>query len=67
MHTLHVYLDQQCSLSKTAEVLNLHRNAVGYRVQQIFTLLDVDRENPYDLLLLQPACRARKRTTGSGY
>jgi hypothetical protein len=58
--TLHVYLDQQCSISRTADRLNLHRNAVAYRVNQIFSLLDVDRDNPDDLLLLQLACRARK-------
>jgi DNA-binding PucR family transcriptional regulator len=33
---------------------------VAYRVNQIFSLLDVDRQNPDDLLLLQLACRARK-------
>jgi sugar diacid utilization regulator len=59
IQTLHVYLDQQGSMSRTAERLNLHRNAVAYRVNQIFALLDVDRENPDDLLLLQLACRAR--------
>jgi hypothetical protein len=57
--TLHVYLDNQGSLSRTAEVLSLHRNAVAYRVNKAFSLLDVDRDNPDDLLLLQLACRAR--------
>jgi DNA-binding PucR family transcriptional regulator len=61
--TLHMYLDQQCSVSRTAERLNLHRNAVAYRVNQAFSLLDVDRDNPDDLLLLQLACRARRLTS----
>ena len=60
IRTLHVYLDQQGSLTKTAEVLNLHRNAVSYRVNQIFSLLDVDPDSPDDRLLLQLACRARE-------
>jgi PucR-like helix-turn-helix protein/diguanylate cyclase with GGDEF domain len=60
IRTLHVYLDQQGSLTKTAEVLNLHRNAVSYRVHQIFALLEVDPESPDDRLLLQLACRARE-------
>jgi sugar diacid utilization regulator len=60
IQTLHVYLDQQGSLSRTAETLNLHRNAVGYRINQIFELLEVDQHNPDDLLLLQLACRARE-------
>jgi sugar diacid utilization regulator len=60
IETLHVYLDQRGSLTRTAEVLSLHRNAVGYRINQVFELLDVDRENPDDRLLLQLACRARE-------
>lgn len=59
IRTLHVYLDEQSSLSRTAEVLNLHRNTVSYRVDQIFSLLDVDPENADDRLLLQLACRGR--------
>jgi sugar diacid utilization regulator len=60
LQTLHVYLDQQGSMSRTAERMNMHRNAVSYRINQIFELLDVDPENPDDLLLLQLACRARE-------
>jgi sugar diacid utilization regulator len=60
IQTLHVYLDHQGSMSKTAERMNMHRNAVSYRIHQIFELLDVDPENPDDLLLLQLACRARE-------
>jgi DNA-binding PucR family transcriptional regulator len=60
VHTLHAYLDHQGSLTKTAAALNLHRNAVAYRVKQAFALLDVDPDNPDDLLLLQLACRARE-------
>ena len=60
IQTLHVYLDQQGSLTRTAEILNLHRNAVRYRIAQAFDLLEVDQTNPDDLLLLQLACRARE-------
>jgi hypothetical protein len=63
IRTLHVYLDQQGSLTKTAEVLNMHRNAVSYRVNQIFSLLEVDPDSPDDRLLLQLACRARELAT----
>jgi sugar diacid utilization regulator len=59
IQTLHVYLDQQRSLTRTGAVLHLHRNAVAYRIKQIFGLLDVDPENADDVLLLQLACRAR--------
>jgi sugar diacid utilization regulator len=60
IQTLHVYLDQRGSLTRTAETLNMHRNAVAYRINQVFSLLDVDQDNADDLLLLQLACRARE-------
>jgi sugar diacid utilization regulator len=63
IRTLQVYLDQQGSLTRTAEVLNLHRNTVSYRVNRIFSLLDVDEESPDDRLLLQLACRGRDLAT----
>jgi sugar diacid utilization regulator len=62
IQTLHVYLDERNSLTRTAQRLNLHRNAVAYRVNQAFELLDVDQDDPDDLLLLQLACRARELT-----
>jgi sugar diacid utilization regulator len=58
--TLHVFLDARGSLSRTAQALHLHRNAVAYRIDRIFSQLDVDRENPDDWLLLELACRARR-------
>jgi sugar diacid utilization regulator len=58
--TLHVFLDARGSLSRAAEVLHLHRNAVAYRIDRIFSQLEVDRENPDDWLLLELACRARR-------
>jgi DNA-binding PucR family transcriptional regulator len=60
IQTLHVYLDNHGSLTRTAETLNMHRNAVAYRIKQVFSLLDVDQDNADDLLLLQLACRARE-------
>jgi hypothetical protein len=63
IQTLHVYLDEQGSLTRTAEVLSLHRNAVSYRINQVFGLLEVDPESPDDRLLLQLACRARELTS----
>jgi hypothetical protein len=59
IQTLHVYLDERGSLTRTAQRMSLHRNAVAYRIKQAFDVLEVDRSNSDDLLLLQLACRAR--------
>jgi sugar diacid utilization regulator len=60
IRTLRAYLDSQCSLSRTAEALGVHRNTVGYRVTRILELLGVDPEDPEQRLMLQLACRARE-------
>jgi sugar diacid utilization regulator len=60
IRTLHTFLDVRGSLSRAAEALHLHRNAVAYRIDRIFSQLEVDPENPDDWLLLELACRARR-------
>jgi sugar diacid utilization regulator len=57
--TLRAFLDNQGSISKTADELHLHRNAVTYRITRIAEQLDVDLNDADDRLLLQLACRAR--------
>lgn len=59
IETLGSYLDNQSSLARTAKDLNLHRNAVAYRVRWIFETLRADPEDPETRLMLQLACRAR--------
>ena len=59
LRTLKTYLDEQGSVSRTAQALHLHRNAVSYRLRRIVELLDVDLDDPDQRLILQLACRAR--------
>jgi sugar diacid utilization regulator len=59
IRTLQAYLDHQGSLSRAAEVLSLHRNAVKYRIDKAFEALELDPDDPDSRLLLQLACRAR--------
>ena len=59
IRTLAAYLDEQGSISRTAERLHLHRNAVANRIRGITELLEVDFEDPDQRLALQLACRAR--------
>jgi sugar diacid utilization regulator len=60
IETLRAYLDHQGSLSKTAQALHLHRNAVAYRVKWIFELLELDPQDTDQRLALHLACRARE-------
>jgi len=59
IRTLAVYLDEQCSVVRTARRLHLHRNAVTYRLRRITELLGVDLADADQRLALQLACRAR--------
>jgi len=56
--TIATYLDFQGSLNKTAAALHLHRNAVSYRIKNVFDLLEVDQSDPDQMLFLHLACRA---------
>jgi sugar diacid utilization regulator len=57
--TLQAYLDEQGSLKRAAARLQVHRNAVAYRMHRISKLLDVDLDDADQRLALQLACRAR--------
>jgi hypothetical protein len=59
MQTLQCFLDNHGSATRAAKHLHLHRNAVTYRVNRIFQMLDVDPDDPETWLMLQLACRAR--------
>ncbi len=59
IRTLQTYLEHHGSVTATARALHLHRNAVSYRLQRIFEILDVDHDDPDQWLGLQLACRAR--------
>jgi DNA-binding PucR family transcriptional regulator len=58
IRTLAAFLDEQGSMTRTAERLHLHRNAVTYRMRRITSLLGVDLDDPDQRLALQLACRA---------
>ena len=64
--TLHAYLDERGSLQRAAARLNLHRNAVVYRMAQVTALLPYDLTAPDERFALQLACRARLMTAGRG-
>ena len=63
IETLHAYLDERGSLQRAAARLNIHRNAVVYRMAQISVALPNDLNDPDQRFALQLACRARLMTT----
>ena len=62
VETLHAYLDERGSLKRAAARLNVHRNAVVYRMGQIADCLPYDLTDADDRFTLQLACRARLMT-----
>lgn len=58
---LAAYLDQESSVTRTAEVLGLHRNTINGRIQRIQEMLGVDLHEPETRLALRLACRAQRR------
>ncbi|MCU1697280.1 MAG: hypothetical protein JWR34_3343 [Mycobacterium sp.] len=64
IETLHAYLDERGSLARAAAQLNVHRNAVVYRIAKIRRLLPNDLDDSNDRFALQLACRARLMALG---
>ena len=65
IETLDAYLDERGSLIRTAARLNIHRNAVVYRMAQISDKLPNDLNHADERFALQLACRARMMTAQS--
>lgn len=60
LFTLEVFLDNKCSITDTAHVLNMHRNTVKYRVNRIQEILHCDYKNTNDLFNLRLALKIKK-------
>jgi sugar diacid utilization regulator len=58
LRTVQAYLDHNNSPARAAEVLHLHRNAVGARIHRFTELTGADLGDPEQRLALQLACRA---------
>jgi purine catabolism regulator len=60
METLQVFLDNQQSLAETAKKLFLHPKTIRYRIDRAKEILNIDFENPEQLLQIQIAGRLFK-------
>ena len=58
--TLQVYLEQTKSLSKTAELLFVHRNTVRYRIKRCMELLDNELEDGNEIFAFIRSLRIRE-------
>lgn len=54
-HTLKVYLDNQCEITKTASDLYVHRNTVKYRIEKCENILGLTVHTPENSLNLRLA------------
>ncbi|MBN9141068.1 MAG: helix-turn-helix domain-containing protein [Micrococcales bacterium] len=59
VRTLAAYLGHRNSLVRAAAELNLHPNAVNYRVRRLETSLGLDLEDPDERFAVELACRMR--------
>ncbi|MBY0690273.1 PucR family transcriptional regulator [Microbacterium marinilacus] len=63
VRTLQAYLANRNSLARAAEVLNLHPNAVNYRVRRAEQALQLDLSDPDHRFAVELACRVRLLST----
>lgn len=63
IRTLQAYLANRNSLARAAEVLNLHPNAVNYRVRRAEQALQLDLSDPDQRFTVELACRVRLLST----
>lgn len=53
LHTLEVYLDNDCNAQKCGRLLFLHRNSLVYRIRRIQEITDCDLSNPEERAYLR--------------
>lgn len=58
--TLEVFLDTNCNIGLSSEILGIHRNTLKYRIKRIEEILNVDFENPNQCFNLRLAYKIKK-------
>ena len=64
IRTLHVYLNNECNASRTADQLYVHRNSFLKRLERITRIMDMDLEDADTRLLLR-ICLKLLESSGS--
>ena len=68
VETLHVYLENERSISQTAKALYIHRSTLIERLERIKSILQADLDDPKqrtELYLIENAYRLQKDMTSS--
>ncbi|WP_238885973.1 PucR family transcriptional regulator [Clostridium sp. YIM B02551] len=60
VHTLDIFLAEDCNIGKTAEELFIHRNTLKYRITRIQEILSCDFENVNECFTLRLAYKIKK-------
>lgn len=60
VHTLEVYLQQNCNINKTSEALFAHYNTVLYRLERIREITGLDLSDPNNRLNLEVSLKMRR-------
>ncbi|MEQ8154251.1 MAG: PucR family transcriptional regulator ligand-binding domain-containing protein [Clostridiaceae bacterium] len=60
VHTLDVFLAEDCNIGRTADELYIHRNTLKYRITRIQEILDCDFENVNECFTLRLAYKIKK-------
>ena len=55
--TLEVYLEWECNIKKTSEILFIHRNSLSYRIKRIEEIGEIDLSNPKTKYALIGSCK----------
>lgn len=53
LHTLEIYLDNDCNAQKCGRLLFLHRNSLVYRIRRIQEIAGCDLSNPHERAYLR--------------
>lgn len=62
LQTLKVYIEENCNLVRTAQLLFVHKNTVKYRIRRIEQICNCDLRNMHDLLNFDMAFKIKDFT-----
>ena len=65
VHTLRIYLEQQCNLVRASQILHIHRNTLVYRLEKLQEMLPESLEDENYRFLLQLTLEMERTLAGT--